>query len=143
MSHDYDVCVVGSGAGAGPVINTLAHAGYKVLVLEKGPWYTEQDYFKDELKTSLRGGYTPDLRDEQHVVELENDDGSWRNFPTYQSSWNFWNGNVVGGSSNFMSGFFHRLKPNDFKLLSTYGPIAGGNVVDWPASTFRFFFKFT
>ncbi len=134
MSHDYDICVVGSGAGAGPVIYTLAHAGYKVLVLEKGPWYTEQDYFKDELKTSLRGGYSPDLRDEQHVVELENDDGSWRNFPTYQSSWNFWNGNVVGGSSNFMSGFFHRLKPNDFHLLSTYGPIEGANIVDWPVS---------
>lgn len=134
MSHDFDICVVGSGAGAGPVIYTLAHAGYKVLVLEKGPWYTEQDYFKDELKTSLRGGYTPDLRDEQHVVELENDDGSWRHFPTYQSSWNFWNGNVVGGSSNFMSGFFHRLKPNDFKLLSTYGPIEGANIVDWPIS---------
>ncbi len=134
MNHDYDICVVGSGAGAGPIIHTLAHAGYKVLVLEKGPWYTEADYFKDELKTSLRGGYTPDLRDEQHVIELENDDGSWRTFPTYQSNWNFWNGNVVGGSSNFMSGFFHRLKPNDFKLLSTYGPIAGANIVDWPIS---------
>lgn len=134
MSHDYDICVVGSGAGAGPIIHTLSHAGYKVLVLEKGPWYTEKDYFKDELTSSLRGGYTPDLRDEQHVVELENDDGSWRSFPTYQSSWNFWNGNVVGGSSNFMSGFFHRLKPNDFKLLSTYGPIEGTNIVDWPIS---------
>ncbi len=134
MSHDYDVCVVGSGAGAGPVIYTLAHAGYKVLVLEKGPWYTEKDYFKDELASSLRPVYTPDLRDEQHVVELENDDGSWKHFPTYQSSWNFWNGNVVGGSSNFMSGFFHRLKPKDFRLLSEYGPIQGANMVDWPVS---------
>ena len=134
MSHDFDICIVGSGAGAGPIIYALAHAGYKVLVLVKAPWYTEQDYYKDELKTSLRGGYTPDLRDEHHVVELENDDGSWRHFPTYQSSWNFWNGNVVGGSSNFMSGFFHRLKPNDFRLLSAYGPIEGANIVDWPIS---------
>jgi len=82
MSHDFDICVIGSGAGAGPIIHTLAHAGYKVLVLEKGPWYTEQDYFKDELKTSLRGGYTPNLREQQHVVELQNDDDSWRSFPT-------------------------------------------------------------
>jgi len=134
MSHDYDVCVVGSGAGAGPVIHTLAHAGYKVVVLEKGPWYSEKDYFKDELATSLRPVYTPDLRDEQHVVEVQNDDDSWRSFPTYQSSWNFWNGNVVGGSSNFMSGFFHRLKPKDFRLLSEYGPIEGANIVDWPLS---------
>ncbi len=74
------------------------------------------------------------MREQQHVVELENDDGSWRSFPTYQSSWNFWNGNVVGGSSNFMSGFFHRLKPNDFHLLSSYGPIERANIVDWPIS---------
>lgn len=41
-------------------------------------------------------------------------------------------GNIVGGASNFMSAYFHRLKPNDFKLLSTYGAIEGANVVDWP-----------
>ena len=31
-----------------------------------------------------------------------------------------------------MSGFFHRLKPVDFRLLSTFGPIDGANIVDWP-----------
>ena len=31
-----------------------------------------------------------------------------------------------------MSGYFHRMKPNDFKLLSTYGAIDGANIVDWP-----------
>jgi choline dehydrogenase-like flavoprotein len=41
---------------------------------------------------------------------------------------------VVGGSSNFMSGYFHRLKPVDFKLESTYGAIKGANVVDWVIS---------
>lgn len=33
-----------------------------------------------------------------------------------------------------MSGFFHRLKPVDFKLLSTFGPIKGANIADWPIS---------
>ncbi|MCP4410275.1 MAG: GMC family oxidoreductase, partial [Gammaproteobacteria bacterium] len=134
MSQDFDVCVIGSGAGGGPVAYTLARAGYSVVVLEKGPWYTENDFYKDELACCLRGSYTPDLRDEQHVVELENDEGGWRSKPTYKSGWNFWNGNCVGGSSNFMSGFFHRLKPVDFKLRSSFGPIAGANVADWPIS---------
>lgn len=31
-----------------------------------------------------------------------------------------------------MSGFFHRLKPIDFNLKSTFGHIEGGNMVDWP-----------
>ena len=51
---------------------------------------------------------------------------------TYSSGTDFWNGNVVGGSSNFMSAYFHRLKPVDFRLLSEFGPIEGANVVDWP-----------
>jgi len=31
-----------------------------------------------------------------------------------------------------MSGFFHRLKPKDFRLLSEFGAIEGANIVDWP-----------
>ncbi|HHO68448.1 MAG TPA: GMC family oxidoreductase [Gammaproteobacteria bacterium] len=132
MSSDYDVCVVGSGAGAGPVILRLAQAGYSVLVLEKGPWFREQDFYKDEIACCRRSTYTPELRDECHVIEDTDDDGRWVGESTRQSGWDWWNGNCVGGSSNFMSGFFHRLKPDDFRLRSVYGPIAGANVVDWP-----------
>lgn len=132
MSHDFDVCVIGSGAGGGPVAYELAMAGYSVLVLEKGPWLTERHYRKDELACCRRSAYAPALGDEQHVIEEPLGDGGWRGTPTSASGWNFWNGNVVGGSSNFMSGFFHRLKPVDFRLRSTFGPIEGANVVDWP-----------
>jgi len=134
----YDICIVGSGAGASPVAYTLAKAGAKVLILEKGPWLTEKEFFKDELAISLRDSYNPKLEDEQHVIEEEyqNDDGStyWQGEPTSESGWTFWNGNVVGGSSNFMSGYFHRLKPVDFKLRSEFGDIKGANIVDWPIS---------
>ncbi|TNF33694.1 MAG: GMC family oxidoreductase [Gammaproteobacteria bacterium] len=134
MSRDYAVCVIGSGAGAGPIAYELAKAGHSVLVLEKGPWLTEKDYYKDELACCRRSTYTPDLKDEQHVLEQQNRDGSWQAEATSESGWDFWNGNVVGGSSNFMSGFFYRLKPEDFRLLSEFGPIAGANIVDWPIS---------
>ncbi len=33
-----------------------------------------------------------------------------------------------------MSGFFHRLKPDDFRLKSVYGEFEGANVEDWPIS---------
>lgn len=132
MSHDFDVCVIGSGAGGGPVALRLAQAGRSVLVLEKGPWFTEKDFFKDELACCRRSVYTPRLQDEQHVIEDRNGDGNWQGTPTSESGWDFWNGNCVGGSSNVMSGFFYRLKPIDFRLRSEFGPIAGANVVDWP-----------
>ena len=134
MEHDFDVCVIGSGAGAGPVVLTLAEAGYSVLVLEKGPWWTEQDFYKDELACCRRSVYTPELTDEQHVIEDLDSEGDWVGESTSDSGWDFWNGNCVGGSSNFMSGFFYRLKPEDFRLLSEFGPLAGANIADWPIS---------
>ena len=132
----YDVCVIGSGAGASPVAYTLAKAGAKVLVLEKGPWLTEKEFYKDELAISLRDAYNPKLTDEQHVIEEEYEDDEGNSFlqgeATSESGWSFWSGTVVGGSSNFMSGYFHRLKPVDFRLKSEFGEINGANVEDWP-----------
>lgn len=128
----YDVCVIGSGAGAGPIIYELSKKGLKVCVLEKGDIYNEKDFSKDELVVR-RSIYTPNLKDEYHTIE-EKREKEWVKFPTYESGWSFWNGNLLGGSSNFMSGYFHRLKPNDFKLASTYGVPKNSNIVDWPIS---------
>ncbi len=133
MEHDYDICIIGSGAGGGPVAFTLAQAGHSVLVLEKGPWYTTADMFKDEVACCRRSVFTPNLRDERHVIE-EHQQTGWSAQSTADSGWDFWNGNVVGGSSNFMSGFFLRSKPEDFRLRSEFGAIKGANIVDWPIS---------
>ena len=129
----YDICIIGSGAGAGPIAYELTKAGKKVVILEKGGFYKEEDFSKDEIAFCRRSIVTPKLKDEYHLIE-EKEDGEWRATPTYKSGWDFWNGNVVGGSSNFMSGFFHRLHPKDFRLLSEFGAIKGANVVDWPIS---------
>ena len=134
MKNAYDVCIIGSGAGGGPVALTLAKAGYSVVVLEKGPWFTENDFYKDELACCRRSVYTPKLSEEQHVIEDTDSDGNWVGEATSDSGWDFWNGNCVGGSSNLMSGFFYRLKPEDFRLRSEFGAIKGANVVDWPIS---------
>ncbi|MFI5204394.1 MAG: GMC family oxidoreductase N-terminal domain-containing protein, partial [Flavobacteriales bacterium] len=128
----YDVCVIGSGAGAGPVIFELSKAGYKVLVLEKGPWFKTEDFTKDEMVATRKSVYVPHLKNERHVLVEKNKAGEWVQKSTYESGNDFWNGNMVGGSSNLMSAYFHRLKPVDFKLLSEFGPIEGANITDWP-----------
>jgi len=128
----YNVCIVGSGAGAGPVAYELALAGFQVVVLEKGPWIKTKDFAKDEIVSSRRSVYSSKLKDEPQVIEKKNADGEWVAQSNYKTGQDMWNGNCVGGSSNFMSGYFNRLKPVDFRLLSTYGEIEGANVVDWP-----------
>lgn len=133
-NNHFDVCIVGSGAGAGPVAYSLAKTGFKVLVLEKGPWFKTGDFTKDEMVAVRRSVYTPRLEDEPQVLETKSRKGKWIAKNNYDTGRDFWNGNLVGGSSNFMSGYFHRLKPTDFELLSTYGPIEGANIVDWPIS---------
>ena len=125
----YDICIIGSGAGAGPVAYELSKAGKKVIVLEKGDYYSREDYSKDEIAYAKRSIVTPSLKDEFHTI-VEGDE----EYTTTEANWDFWNGSVVGGASNFMSGFFHRLHPDDFKLKSKFGDIKDANIKDWPIS---------
>jgi choline dehydrogenase-like flavoprotein len=130
---EYDICIVGSGAGAGPIAYELSKAGAKVVVVEKGKFFKKEDFSKDEIAYNRRDILTPNINDEYHVLE-EYIDGKWESYTSKEAGWSFSNGSLVGGSSNLMSGFFHRLAPNDFKLKSAYGKIDGANVEDWPIS---------
>jgi len=127
----YDVCIIGSGAGGSPIAYELSNAGYNVVVLEKGDNFAENDFSKDELGVSRRDKFTPPLKEQKHIINEYSEDGTFKRFDGAEYGWNFWNGSMVGGSSNLMSGYFHRMKPNDFKLHSTYGDVKGANVVDW------------
>jgi choline dehydrogenase-like flavoprotein len=131
MKVEYDAIIVGSGASGGAVAYKLCKAGYKVALLEKGRLIRREEFSKDELAYCRRDIVTPSLFDEYHTIE-ELSNGKWVETPTYDSGWSFWNGNIVGGSSNLMSGMLHRMHPDDFRLLSKYGEIEGANVVDWP-----------
>ena len=125
---EFDVCVVGSGTGGAPVALALAEAGYSVVVLEKGPRFTEADFAKDELACCRRDVFSPALTDEPHVTAAQGGTPT----STARSGQSWWNGNCVGGATNFMSGYFHRLKPMDFRLRSEFGPVEGADIRDWP-----------
>jgi len=129
-----DICIIGSGAGASPIAFELSNAGFDVIVLEKGEYLKEEDFSKDEIGVSRREMYTPPLSEQKHIINEYSASGEFTRYDGEASGWNFWNGSMVGGSSNLMSGYFHRMKPNDFKLHSVYGEIEGANIVDWPIS---------
>jgi len=130
----YDICIIGSGAGAGPVAYELSKAGFSVVVLEKGPWIKTSQFTKDEIVAARRDVYYPSSKDEPQVIEWFDKKGNLHSKSNAGGGTGFRNGSCVGGSSNFMSGFFHRSKPADFELLSKYGAIEGANIADWPVS---------
>ena len=41
---------------------------------------------------------------------------------------------MCGGGTVHMSGFFFRMHPEDFRLVSTFGEIPGSTAIDWPIS---------
>ena len=44
QAKQYDVCIIGSGAGGGMAAHALTQAGADVIVLEAGvPWYNARD----------------------------------------------------------------------------------------------------
>jgi choline dehydrogenase-like flavoprotein len=122
-----DVCIIGSGAGGAPMALELGRAGLKVVVLEKGAHYRPKDFVHDEILNSRRNFFMPLPWEEPHLVRQGEQ-------ARYERSNAAWTANCVGGGTVHMSGYFYRLKPVDFRLRSTLGPVPGANLADWPIS---------
>jgi choline dehydrogenase-like flavoprotein len=125
----YDIVIVGSGASGGVMAYSLCRAGYKVALIEKGRLIGRHEFSKDELAYTRRDIVTPHIYDEYHILEYQKEN-KWVSKPTYDLGYSFFNGNILGGSSNFMSGMFHRLHPDDFRL-GDLSRIDGANIENW------------
>jgi choline dehydrogenase-like flavoprotein len=125
-----DVCVVGSGAGGLPVATRLAQKGFRVVVLERGPWLTRRDFLEDEL-LMRRGMFWPTVEDEPRTWRPDPETPTER-LPTNVQL--FANAMVVGGSTVHYSALAWRFRESDFQVLSEDGPVDGATLADWPIS---------
>ena len=109
-----DLVVVGAGAGGVTLAQRLARKGWKVVILEKGPfWDPDRDWVSDEkgagplywTDNRIIGGSDP--------IEMGKNNS----------------GTGVGGSMTHFAGYTPRFHPSDFEVRTR-----DGVAVDWPIS---------
>jgi choline dehydrogenase-like flavoprotein len=107
-----DLCIVGAGAGGSVLAQRLARQGWRIVIIEAGPfWHPDEDWVSDEAgshhlywtEKRIIGGDDP--------IELGKNNS----------------GRGVGGSMVHYAGYTPRFHPSDFATFSRDGVGA-----DWP-----------
>ncbi len=132
QGFDYDVIVVGSGAGGGMAAYELTRRGQRVLMLEAGrdyDPYTETPMFQGAHEAPLRGTGTPDKDFGFFDATV---DGGWdvpgEPYTTAEGTeFLWWRARMLGGRTNHWGRFSLRFSHHDFKGYSRDGLGA-----DWP-----------
>jgi choline dehydrogenase-like flavoprotein len=115
-SDEIDLVIVGAGAGGSVLAQRLARHGWRIVILEAGPfWHPDQDWVSDEAgshalywtQKRIIGGADP--------IELGKNNS----------------GRGVGGSMVHYAGYTPRFHPSDFSTLTDDGVGA-----DWPIDYF-------
>jgi len=131
---DYDVIVVGSGAGGGQIAYTLTLEGVRVLMLEAGRKYdaSEAAMFQTPDVAPLRGMDTPDKNFGFYDATI---DGGWQvpGEPYVSATgpgetpFKWWRARMLGGRTNHWGRISLRNGPYDFKPRAR-----DGLGIDWP-----------
>jgi choline dehydrogenase-like flavoprotein len=131
-----DAIVIGSGPGGSTAAEVLTRAGWSVVIMEKGRNHLldpddltkpATDYSNDEIKFNARHFLGPDPLIDPRTFRNSEEDGDHvyvgevNPVPT-----------TVGGGGTHADGKTPRFRPDDFRLLSEFGPQEGAQMADWP-----------
>lgn len=132
-AHEYDVIIVGSGAGGGMATLQLANAGLRVALVEAGAYYDPAD---EAQRTQLRNPWESPRRGASTARRPFGDYnsciGGWEldGEPYTQkgdTEFMWWRGRMLGGRTNHWGRIALRFGPLDFKRKDSDG--LGDN---WP-----------
>lgn len=118
---DSVVVIIGTGAGGGVLANELAQKGISVVALEAGGRYLPEDYVNDEWDSFGQLAWT----------DARTTSGDWRIAKDF-SGLPAWIVKAVGGTTTHWAGASLRFQPHEWKAATTYGPVEGANLLDWP-----------
>lgn len=129
-TKQYDVCIIGSGAGGGMAAHQLTKAGAEVIMLEAGDWFDSEDFamFTWPYESPRRGAST----DLQPFGEFDACFGGWEldgepYTTTAGTNFDWFRGRMLGGRTNHWGRISLRFGPDDFKSKNKDGL---GD--DWP-----------
>ena len=120
-----DFVVIGAGAAGGVTAKELSAAGFRVVVLEQGPWHHESDFKHDEIDVMFRSALTNDHRKQPNTFRKTPDEKA-----VLQPAVEY--GRMVGGGSVHFTSNYWRFHPQDFQERSLLGAVAGADLRDWP-----------
>jgi len=131
LSLEYDVCIVGSGAGGGAAAYALARAGVNVVLLEAGTVWNSAEHsamLTWPYESPRRGSSTK----ERPFGEFDACIGGWQvagepytTAPDTKFKW--WRARMLGGRTNHWGRISLRFGPDDFR-----GKSRDGLGDDWP-----------
>jgi len=124
-SDAVDFLVIGAGAAGGVVAKELSTAGFRVVVLEQGPYLTEKDYRHDEIRYTYQAGLTNDTK-LQPITYRKNESEQAKPVKAIMY------GRQVGGGSVHFTANYWRFHESDFEERSQFGNVPGAALADWP-----------
>lgn len=125
-AKEYDVIIVGSGAGGGMATKILADAGLKIALVEAGPFFDPKD---PKTQTQLKWSYESPRRGAGTTRAFGEFDMSWGDWKvpgepyTTKEGTDFfwWRSRMLGGRTNHWGRISLRFGPDDFQHKSVDG----------------------
>jgi choline dehydrogenase-like flavoprotein len=125
MNDPVDFLVIGAGSAGGVVAKELAVAGFRVVVLEQGPYLRERDFVHDEIRYLFQTTLINDWKLQPNTFRKTENEKALRQPAVFY-------GRQVGGGSVHFTANYWRFHEVDFQERTRWGPYSGTGLADWP-----------